>query len=147
VAPLSRWAMMRRLQKLITGAHVVAYRMLGGRIVGRLGPAPILLLTTTGRRTRRRRTTPLIYLEGADPALVASNGGASTNPQWYLNLEVDPLAEVGRGRDRRSVLAETVDGELRTRLWAQAVEIYPAYATYQANTQRQIPVVLLREIQ
>jgi F420H(2)-dependent quinone reductase len=147
VAPLSRWAMMRRLQKLITGAHVVAYRMLGGRIVGGLGPAPILLLTTTGRRTRRGRTTPLIYLEGADPALVASNGGASTNPQRYLNLEVDPLAEVRRGRDRRSVLAETVDGELRTRLWAQAVEIYPAYATYQANTQRQIPVVLLREIQ
>jgi hypothetical protein len=31
--------------------------------------------------------------------------------------------------------------------WARAVAVYPAYATYQANTQRQIPVVLLREIQ
>jgi F420H(2)-dependent quinone reductase len=146
MAPLSRWRVIIRLQKLVTSAHVVAYRMLGGSIVGRLGPAPILLLTTTGRRTGRRRTTPLIYLEGASPALVASNSGASTNPQWYLNLKVDPYAEITTGHDRRAVLAETVNGELRARLWAKAVGIYPPYATYQANTRRQIPVVLLREI-
>jgi F420H(2)-dependent quinone reductase len=93
-----------------------------------------------------RRTTPVIYLNGPEPVLVASNGGARTHPHWYLNLDVNPRAEITKLRDRRSVFAETVNGDLHARLWAQAVDIYPPYATYQANTQRQIPVVRLRNV-
>ena len=44
----------------------------------------ILLLTTTGRNTGQQHTTPLIYdLDGDDPVIVASKGGAPTHPGWY----------------------------------------------------------------
>ena len=144
-APLSRYPAARKAQALVTRTHVHAYRLLGGRgFVGRLGHAPLLLLTTTGRKSGKPRTAPVIYVPGPDPALVASNGGAKAHPLWFRNLEVHPDAEIVIGSETRRVTAETATGEERERLWERAVELYPSFADYQKQTERQIPVVVLR---
>lgn len=47
-----------------------------------------LLITTKGRKTGRLHRTGLIY--GMDQnrfIIVASNGGRSNHPNWYLNLK------------------------------------------------------------
>ncbi len=124
--------------------HVRIYRLTGGRFVGRVGKAPILLLTTTGRRSGQPRTTPLLYLRDGDAlAIVASFGGHPKHPVWYLNLTANPTVNVQVGGDRFAATARSVDAEERERLWPELVAMYPSYAGYQQKTTREIPIVLL----
>jgi proline iminopeptidase len=104
----------------------------------------ILLLTTTGRRTGQEHTTPLIFgLEGDNPVIVASKGGAPQHPGWYRNLIAHPEVEVQVGTKKLRARARTATGEERTRLWQKALEFWPPYADYQTKTEREIPVVVL----
>lgn len=104
----------------------------------------ILLLTTTGRKTGRQSTTPLIYgLDGENPVIVASKGGAPEHPGWYLNLSKTPEVEVQIKGDRFHARARDAEGEERERLWRRLNEIWPHYDEYQTKTTRQIPVVVL----
>jgi F420H(2)-dependent quinone reductase len=48
------------------------------------------------------------------------------------------------GDQTRAMIAQTVEGEERARLWSRTAREYPAYADYQQKTDRKIPVVLLR---
>ena len=124
--------------------HVRLYRLTGGRFVGRVGKAPILLLTTTGRRSGEPRTSPLLYLQdGERLAIVASFGGHPKHPVWYLNLTANPEVKVQVGRERFAATARTANAEERERLWPPFVEMYPGYAGYQEKTSREIPVVVL----
>ena len=141
VAPLARFRAGRAAQRGFTTAHAALYRRAG--LAGRIGNAPILLLTTTGRKSGQQRTVPVMYVPGDEPALVASNGGSPSHPSWYLNLLSDPRAWIEIEGARTEVIARTVGGEERERLWPRAVEIYPAYADYQRRTERQLPVVVL----
>jgi F420H(2)-dependent quinone reductase len=129
---------------LLSRLHIGLYRLLGGRLVGRVGKAPVLLLTTTGRRSGRSRTAPLLYVrDGETFALAASYGGQPRHPAWYLNLTANPHARVEVGRRSLDVIARTTDGEERERLWQSLVAIYPAYERYRGRTERTIPVVVL----
>ncbi len=75
---------------------------------------PTLLLTTTGRRTGTKHRTALIYgRDGADYVVVASKGGARTNPAWYLNLSADPDVDVQVGAEKFRGVARTAQGERR----------------------------------
>jgi proline iminopeptidase len=107
----------------------------------------ILLLTTVGRRTGRETTTPLIFaLDGGNPVIVASNGGAPEHPGWYRNLVKNPLVgvQIEGGHFRaRAVVAE---GAERERLWALMNGVWPHYAEYQERTERTIPVVVLERL-
>jgi len=50
---------------------------------------------TTGRRTGRPHTIPLACIHHRDGvAVVASNGGSDHPPDWWLNLQHQPLAEI-----------------------------------------------------
>jgi deazaflavin-dependent oxidoreductase (nitroreductase family) len=132
------------LVRVLGRLHVRLYRLLGGRLVGRVGKAPILLLTTTGRRSGVARTSPLLYLrDGDDLAIVASFGGHPTHPVWYLNLTANPRVQVQVGRDVFAATARTATPDERARLWQKFVEMYPSYASYQQKTTREIPIVLL----
>jgi len=125
--------------------HVRRYRDTGGEIgyVWREG-STILLLTTRGRRSGEPRTTPLIFdSDGDNAVIVASKGGAPAHPGWYLNLLADPDAEVQIRDAVRPVRARTAEGEERERLWSVMTAMWPSYDTYQAKTDRQIPVVVL----
>jgi deazaflavin-dependent oxidoreductase (nitroreductase family) len=130
--------------RVMSRVNIALYRGTRGKIGGRVGKAPILLLTTTGRRTGAKRTTPLLYLRDGDRiAVVASYGGRPSHPAWYLNLKANPPVEVQVGRERFAAIARTATPDERAQLWSRLVEMYPAYASYEQRTSREIPVVLL----
>lgn len=104
----------------------------------------ILLLTTKGRRTGLDRTVPLIYdLDGANPVIVASKGGAPEHPGWFKNLVRTPEAEVQIRDSHVPVRAREAEGEERAQLWERMNRMWPHYEEYQAKTERRIPVVVL----
>ena len=103
-----------------------------------------LVLFTRGRRSGRWRATPLIYArEGAALVVVASKGGAPSDPAWYRNLVDAPEVEAQVGPERVALRARTTTGAERARLWERMAAIWPAYDEYRARTAREIPVVLL----
>ena len=134
--------------KLLTSAFIALnvwlYRLSGGRMMGRMGAAPILLLTTTGRRSGRERTTPVLYLGDGDRlVIVASLAGAPRHPAWFLNLEANPRVKLQVQSRRFAATARRATAEEMAQLWPRLVAIYPAYQDYQARTTRDIPVVIL----
>ena len=110
---------------------------------------PVIIVTNRGRKTGAIRKTPLMrVVDGDNYVLVASQGGAPKHPQWYHNLEADPMVEI---RDKTEVsvrrVREVVDSAERERLWAIAVKAFPPYADYQAKTERLIPIFLAESVQ
>jgi len=135
----------RQTIKLFGKLHKVLYRMTGSRIFSNLGRMPNLLLTATGRKSGKPRTVPLLYIEIDDGyAIVASFAGAPEHPAWYRNLQKNPQATV-RIEDRViPVTASTATREEKKRLWPRLTAMYADYDNYEAETERDIPVVLLR---
>ena len=132
----------------LTAMGIVTYRLSGGRVAGQVpGGAPICLLTTRGRQTGRPRCVPLLYLvDGGALVVVASRGGMTTHPAWYLNLLADPNVVVETGRERRVMRARPATDEERERLWPRLVTAYEHFESYQRRTDRVIPVVMLTPI-
>jgi deazaflavin-dependent oxidoreductase (nitroreductase family) len=107
----------------------------------------ILLLTTTGRVSGRETTTPLIFgLDGDNPVIVASQGGAPRHPGWYRNLRKHPEVGVQIKGDRFRARARDAEGEERERLWRLMNGIWRHYDEYQTRTDRVIPVVVLERL-
>ena len=106
--------------------------------------APTLILTTLGHRSRKPRRLALIYGQDGDRYIVvASNGGADQRPDWYRNLRANPEVQVQVRGDRFRATARTATPEEHHVLWPRMVKIWPEYTTYQAKTDRQIPLVIL----
>ncbi len=104
----------------------------------------ILILTTTGRKSGEERTTPLIYgMDGDNPMIVASKGGAPAHPGWYLNLRDSPAVQVQIRGDRFDATARDATPDERPDLWKQMTAEWPAYDDYQTKTDREIPIVIL----
>lgn len=105
---------------------------------------PTLLLATRGRRSGNWSALPLIYGEH-DGAwiIVASKGGHTAHPGWYLNLVAHPTVQVQVGAARIIAKARTASGAERAERWTEMAQIWPAYNDYQKATQREIPVVVL----
>lgn len=106
---------------------------------------PLLLLTHNGARTGTRRTNPLAYFTDDDRfVIVASKGGAPTNPDWYHNLLANPSATVEMGKETFDVTAEEAGPDERERLWAMITGKNRFFAEYERSTHRTIPVMILR---
>lgn len=120
------------------------YRANGGKVDF---PLPLLLLTTTGAKSGETRTTPVAYSRDGDRLVIlASKGGAPTNPDWYHNLMAHPLVTVELGTERfqaRAVLADDAEYE---RLYSQHATQMPGFAEYRRKTTRHIPVIILERI-
>jgi len=133
----------RTSQKLLTDSHVRVYRLTNGKVGGRFGHTEFVLLTTTGRKSGTTRATPLnVTVDGDRLILVASNGGAPTHPDWYLNLRDQPRIGVQRGASRLDMIARTASPEERAALWDKVVASWKGYEGYQAKTTREIPLVV-----
>lgn len=106
-----------------------------------------LLLTTRGRKSGLLRRTALFYgMDGERYIVVASRGGHSKHPAWYLNLAANPEVEVQVGAEKFQARAETATGAERLRLWALMTGIFSGYVGFQKKTKREIPVVVLTPI-
>src|SRR3954452_16930668 len=103
---------LRRLGKL----NVPIYRATGGKLMNKVGTAPVMLLTTTGRKSGEERVAPVLYLEdGARLVVVGSNAGNARTPAWALNLRANPEAGAQVGGRRWPVRARVAEGEGRGR--------------------------------
>jgi deazaflavin-dependent oxidoreductase (nitroreductase family) len=103
---------------------------------------PVVVITTRGRTSGKIRKAPLMRVEHeGEYALVASLGGAPSNPSWYGNLVAEPTAlMIQDGAEPHDYVAREVTGDERALWWDRAVEAYPTYAEYQEKTSRIIPV-------
>jgi deazaflavin-dependent oxidoreductase (nitroreductase family) len=111
------------------------------------GPNSLLLLTTTGAKSNQPRTTPVAYSTDGDRLVImASKGGAPTNPDWYHNLLANTVVAVELGTEHFQARASVATGQERERLSAQHARLMPGFAEYQHKTTRQIPVVVLERI-
>jgi deazaflavin-dependent oxidoreductase (nitroreductase family) len=128
--------------------QVALYEATGGAEGGTLLDKPVVILTTRGRHTGKVRKTPLMRVEhDGTYAVVASMGGAPKHPVWYLNLIASPASvTLQDGPNVYEMAAREVHGDEKTRWWALAAQAWPAYADYQAKTDRQIPVVVLEPV-
>lgn len=123
---------------------IAEFRASEGRVGGPFEDATLLLLTTVGRRSGERRTSPLVCLRDGGRVLVfASNGGAPAHPAWYHNLLAWPRVTVELGTETFAAVADPLEGEERDALFARQARLNPAFAGYQAGTDRVIPVVAL----
>ena len=103
---------------------------------------PIIVVTMRGHRSGNVRKIALMRVEHEGQyALVASMGGAPSNPGWYKNLVADPdEVFVQDGPTPVAVSVREVFGEERALWWQRSVAVFPNYADYEAKTDRIIPV-------
>lgn len=107
----------------------------------------VLVLTTTGAKSGEPRVVPLVYSRDGDRyVIMASKGGAPTNPAWYANLKANPVVTVETGGERFQARASEIEGDERQRIWDAHVEINPGFAEYEQKTTRVIPVIVLERI-
>jgi deazaflavin-dependent oxidoreductase (nitroreductase family) len=100
---------------------------------------PVIIVTNRGRKTGAIRKTPLMRVaDGENYILVASQGGAPENPQWYHNLKADPNVEI---RDKTEVYAMRVR-EVVDPMGKIAIQAFPNCQDYQKKTDRLIPIFL-----
>lgn len=124
--------------------HTWLLRTFKGKVLGTMGPAPVLLLAVPGRKTGKLRTSPLLYVkDGGRYIIIASKAGSPENPDWYENLMANAGGTVQIGESSEQVTPEIVTGPDRDRLWAEMLKIYPTYDDYKQKTTREIPVVAL----
>ena len=105
---------------------------------------PVIIVTNRGHSTGATRKTPLMRVaDGRNYVLVASKGGAPTNPGWYYNLKADANVEIRDGASVQSMVVREIDDQMeRDRLFSIAVSIWPPYQEYKEKTNRQIPIFI-----
>lgn len=131
----------------IVADQVALYEATAGAEGGTLQGKPVVILSARGRHSGKVRKTPLMRVEhNGTYAVVASMGGAPKHPVWYLNLITSPTVMLQDGPNVYDVRPREVQGDEKARWWALAVAAWPAYAEYQAKTERQIPVVVREPI-
>jgi deazaflavin-dependent oxidoreductase (nitroreductase family) len=129
-----------------TADQVAAGRPIPPGLEGFNGPyaPPILLLHNTGAKSGRQRINPMAYLPvGDDFAVFASFGGRPQHPSWFHNLVASPAVTIEVGTETVKATARVLEGVERARVWAAQIAAVPVFASYQAATSREIPVVLL----
>jgi deazaflavin-dependent oxidoreductase (nitroreductase family) len=120
------------------------FRANAGQLGGQFEGAPMLLLHSVGAKSGLERVNPMMYqADGENYAVFASKAGAPTNPDWFHNLVANPSASIEVGNRTVAVVARVTQSDERERLWSRQKELYPGFADYEAQTSRQIPVVVL----
>ncbi|HXM58439.1 MAG TPA: nitroreductase family deazaflavin-dependent oxidoreductase [Candidatus Dormibacteraeota bacterium] len=128
---------------------IAQFRANAGEIEeGPLKGHPVLLLGIRGAKSGRDYVTPLAYTRDGDRLVViASKGGAPTNPGWYHNVKANPIVTVEVGTEQFQARAHEVEGAERDRLYDAHAALMPNFAEYQRKTTRRIPVLVLQRIE
>lgn len=115
-----------------------------GQVGGRFEGKTLLLLHTKGAKTGKERVNPVAYVrDDGRYVVIASKGGAPTNPDWYHNILAHPRLNVEVGTESIPVQAKVANEPERTRLYNKMVEMMPGFDDYRRRTERKIPVIVL----
>lgn len=129
--------------------QVATYEATDGREANTLSNTgiPVVIVTSRGASTGKIRKFALMRVEhDGEYALVASMGGAPTNPGWYHNLVAHPLVMIQDGPAPGDYTTHVAEGDERASWWERAVEVFPTYAEYERKTDRTIPVFIARRV-
>ena len=133
----STWGWVRK--------QVEEYESSGGTQAGTLRDTgqPIIVMTTLGHKSGKVRKVPLMRVEHkGEYAIVASKGGAPTNPEWVNNLLADPNVTIQDGPAPFDAVVRLASGQERAEWWDRSVAAFSNYAEYQAKTEREIPLFI-----
>jgi deazaflavin-dependent oxidoreductase (nitroreductase family) len=124
------------------------FRANEGKVGGQFEDAFLILIHHIGAKSGTERVTPVGCFPQPDGrfAIIASDGGAPTNPDWYYNLKAHPEINVEFGAETFAVAVRELEGAEREKVWADAVSAAPWLGEYQNKTTRTIPVLLLTRI-
>ncbi|MBL8127546.1 MAG: nitroreductase family deazaflavin-dependent oxidoreductase [Chloroflexia bacterium] len=123
---------------------IAEFRANEGKVGGPFAGAPMILITTTGAKSGQPRVAPLVYTTDGDRyVVIASKGGAPTNPDWYYNIAANPEITVEIGGETFPARAEIAAEPERTRLFDAQAALMPGFREYQNNTTRVIPVITI----
>ena len=133
---------MPKLLPQITATDKALQRLSRGRVtILDVAGLPNLTLTVRGRKSGVPRSTPLLAVpRGKDWLIAGSNFGGPKQPVWVVNLEANPDARITVKGRTTDVQARRLEGDERTRAWADMVEVWPNYDLYAERTERQIKV-------
>ncbi len=124
------------------------FRANEGKVGGQFEGASLILIHHIGAKSGTERVTPAGCFPQPDGrfAIIASNGGAPANPDWYYNLKAHPEINVEFGTGTFAVAVRELEGAEREKVWADAASAAPGLGEYQNKTTRTIPVLLLTRI-
>lgn len=125
--------------------EVALYERTGGSQPSAIVGENWIVLWTLGAKSGKVRKTPLVRVADGEGnyAVIGSQGGAPTNPQWVHNLRANPVARLQDGPDVVEFTVREVEGDERSTWWDRGAAVWPDYVNYQAATERQIPVFVL----
>ena len=135
-----------RFFRVMNGVHRGLLKVSAGRIGWTLSGMLVLELTTIGRRSGTPQSVLLTvpHQENDRFVIVASKGGANTDPGWFLNLQKNPQVIVTtKGDGTRDMIARVASPKDRERIWSIVISNHRNYASYQGKTDREIPLVIL----
>jgi deazaflavin-dependent oxidoreductase (nitroreductase family) len=134
-------------------APVIAeFRAHGGKLGGPFEGGRMVLLHHVGRKSGKEFVAPVVYVESEDNDttiyVIASKGGAPSNPDWYDNLTTAGRGTVEVGTETYPVQVDEVTGPERDRIYARQVERMAGFAEYEQKTKgiRTIPVLALTRV-
>ena len=106
----------------------------------------VILIHHLGAKSGIERVNPLVCYPMSDDefAVMASNGGAATNPDWYYNLKAYPKITVELRTAVFAVAARELEGRERETVWTRALN--PQLGEAQQRTTRTFPILLLTRI-
>jgi deazaflavin-dependent oxidoreductase (nitroreductase family) len=125
--------------------EVERYERTGGAEPSELVGDQWIVLWTIGAKSGNVRKTPLVRVADGEGrfAVIGSMGGAPTHPQWVHNVRAQPIARLQDGDTVRDYAVREADGDEKATWWARATEVWPDYDSYQAATERTIPLFVL----
>ena len=127
--------------KAFARSQVFLNRLSGGRLFNSFGGREICFVTMKRAKSGRTLTLPLMYVPYRDGVLlVASLGGAPSNPVWYHNLVKHPEIVVRHRGSSMNLRARLAAPKEKPELWQVYDQYYPAYADYRKRTTRDIPI-------
>jgi len=107
----------------------------------------LVILTTKGAKSGAVRESPVVYSRDGDKyVIVASKGGAPTNPSWYHNLKAHPEVSVEIGGEKFKTRAREAGDDEYERLYQNHAAKMPAFNDYRKKTTRHIPVMILERV-
>ncbi len=132
--------------RTLTWSHKILDRVSGGRLGKHFpGGQQVVWITTLGRKSGEWRRNPLLAThEDDDPSkpwlITGSNAGQAAIPAWVFNLRSHDRGTIEVDGVAQDAQFTEVTGEERDRLYAQLIEIWSAYSTYERHAGREIPV-------
>ena len=125
--------------------EVARYEETNGAVPSQIVGDEWIVFWTLGARSGKVRKTPVVRVTDGEGryAVIGSMGGAPTHPQWVHNLRANPVARVQDGAEVHDCAAEEAHGEEKAAWWARATAVWPDYDSYQASTDREIPLFVL----